>query len=268
MKQRFTLFIDESGDAGISKVRSATIASGASPYMTMGAAFISNDLRDSITATLDRLGIDFGGKALHCSSLGHYEKLHFIREMVQHKVRLFGLISYKDTLGTYKSEIEENSKKFYNKCAQYLLERVGWFMEATGIPADNLDIVFERGNFDYEKLYVLLRKCQQKPLQAMTARLNNIKVSNITTKTKGEEPLLQMADLVAHALYKCVDKQDKNHFISEPRYLRELGPRFFGHPTTRKVAGSGLYLVHKMSDLDLDPDVEEVIQKMISDLPG
>lgn len=265
MKQRFTLFIDESGDSGIGVVRSADTSKGASPYMTMGAALILNDSLEAVRETLERVRIDTGKKEIHCSELNHYQKLFFIREIACHKKRLFGVISYKETLGSYKESIGDNSKLYYNKCAQYLLERVGWFMEANEIPSDNLDIVFEKGNFDYGRMQAFLRKCQRNPAHSMTARLRHIKVGNIAVKTKGEEPLLQVADLVAHALYKCVDKQDKNHFIAEPRYLRELSPRFFGNPKTQAVAGAGLYLVHKMSDLNLDPEVEEVINAMVAE---
>ena len=265
MKQRFTLFIDESGDSGIGAVRSENTSRGASPYMTMGAALVLNESFEDIRNTLERVRIDIGKKQLHCAELNHYQKIFFIRELAAHKKRLFGVMSYKETLGGYKESIQDNSKLYYNKCAQYLLERVGWFMHDNGIPPENLDIVFEKGNFDYGKLKALLRKCQSNPQHQMTGKLKHIKVSNISVKTKSEEPLLAMADLVAHALYKCVDKQDKNHFIAEPRYLRELSNRFFGNPETQSVSGAGLYLVHNLKDLNLDPDVEEVISAMVAE---
>lgn len=265
MKNRFTLFIDESGDSGIGTVRSAEVSRGSSPYMTMGGALIANSSLANARETLEQIRIDVGKKRLHCSDLDHYQKLFYIRCLAKHKKRLFGVISFKDTLGPYKDTIEENSKKYYNKCAQYLLERVGWFMSENQIPADNLDIIFEKGNFDYDKLKALIRACQKNPSHPMTVHLRQINVRNITVKSKIDEPLTQMADLVAHALYKCVDKQDKNHFITEPRYLRELAPRFFGHPETQAIAGAGLYLVHSIDDLELDPEVREVIGAMIAE---
>ena len=233
--------------------------------MTMGAALIPNDSLQNVRDTLEQIRTVMGKKEIHCSELNHYQKLFLIREIHKHKKRLFGVISFKETLGGYKGAIDGNSKLYYNKCAQYLLERVGWFMEVSGIPPENLDIIFEKGNFDYGRMKNLLRKCQRNPAHSMTARLRYIKVDNISVKTKLEEPLLQMADLVAHALYKCVDKQDKNHFITEPRYLRELSPRFFGDPTTQTVSGAGLYLVHQLSDLNLDPEVEEMMNAMVAE---
>jgi len=130
MKRRFTLFIDESGDSGIERVRSEGTLRGASPYMTMGAALIANDSHDAVRDTLNNIKIDVGKRELHCSQLNHYQKLFFIRSISIHKKRLFGVVSYKEALGSYKDAIADSNKMYYNKCAQYLLERVGWFMHS------------------------------------------------------------------------------------------------------------------------------------------
>jgi hypothetical protein len=266
MQDRFTIFIDESGEAGIGKVRSES-SDGASPYMTLGASLISNRYRGTIEDALAKICTEIGKNTLHCSQLKHYQILHFVRQITQQKIRLFGVVSHKKTLGNYKETIADDSSMYYNKCAQYLLERVGWFMEARKIPPENLDIVFEKANIDYEKMRNLLRACQSNPRHENTKKLNNILIENIVEKKKNEEPLLQLADLVAHALYKCVDKQGKNFGIPEPRYLRELAPRFFGHPETQAVVGAGLYCVHSTRDLNLDSDVEEVFRSMIASPP-
>lgn len=266
MKERFTVFIDESGEAGISKVRSES-ASGASPYMTLGAALINNRSRKAFEESLKNICADMGKISLHCSQLKHYQILHFIRRITLRRMRLFGVISKKDTLGDYKSSISENSDLYYNKCAQYLLERVGWFMESRGIARENLDIVFEEANVDYDKMRNLIRACQSSPKHPFTKKLKYISVGNIEVKKKSDEPLLQIGDLVAHALYKCVDKQDKNFGILEPRYFRELGPHFFGHPETQAVVGAGLYCVHSIRDLKLASDVEEVFKSVFATPP-
>lgn len=163
--------------------------------------------------------------------------------------------------------ISSDSSKFYNKCAQYLLERVGWFMENRKIPVENLEIIFEKANIDYDRMRNLLRKCQRSPNHRNTEWLRHIDVDKIETRTKSEEPLLQLSDLVAHALYKCIDKQDKNYGITEPRYLRELSPHFFGHPDNQAVMGAGLYCVHSTNDLNLDPEVKDMLVSMIANPP-
>lgn len=236
--------------------------------MTLGAALISNQSRKGIEETLQKIRADIGKKSLHCSQLNHYQLLHFVRGVTRRKMRLFGVISRKATLGGYKNAIADDSSMYYNKCAQYLLERVGWFMQARKIPPENLDIVFEKANIDYEKMRNLLWTCQSNPKHPSTKRLQHIDICNIEVKEKGEEPLLQVADLVAHALYKCVDKNAKNYNITECRYLREMAPRFFGHPKTQAVVGAGLYCVHSTRDLELDAEVEEVLNNMLADHPS
>lgn len=267
MDDRFTVFIDESGEAGIEKVRS-DLSGGASPYMTLGAALISNRARNSLEGDLERIASVIGKKSLHCSQLNHFQILYFIREISKRQMRLFGVISHKETLGGYKAEIADDSTKYYNKCAQYLLERVGWFMEARKIPRENLDIVFEKANVDYDKMRNLLRACQSNPKHPVTMKLRNIDINNIKVMKKNEEPILQLADLVAHCLYKCVDRPIRYFGITEPRYLKELAPRFFGHPESHAVLGAGLYCVHSTGSLKLDPEVEEVIEKMLAIPPA
>lgn len=160
MHDKYTVFIDESGEAGIEKVRSAS-SGGASPYMTLGAALIRNRSRKGVENSLEKIRQVLGKPTLHCSQIGHYQILHFARQITLQKMRLFGVISRKDTLGSYRDVIAADSDMYYNKCVQYLLERVGWFMEARGIPPENLDIVFEKANVDYEKMRNLLYACQK-----------------------------------------------------------------------------------------------------------
>lgn len=266
MQGRFTIFIDESGEAGIGKVRSES-SDGASPYMTLGASLINNASRKSIQETLEAITIKIGKKSLHCSNLNHYQILYFAREIIKRNMRFFGVISRKETLGKYKNVISDDSNKYYNKCVQYLLERVGWFMENRQISPQNLDIIFEKANVDYNKMRNFLRVCQARPQHENTKWLQHIDVDKITVRTKAEEPLLRLADLVAHALYKCVDKGDWNLGIPEPRYLRELAPRFFGHPETQAVVGAGIHCLHSVKKLRLDPDVEVVLNAMTATPP-
>lgn len=179
-------------------------------------------------------------------------------------MRLFGVISRKETLRGYGDEIGYSPTKYYNKCTQYLLERVGWFLEVNKIPADSVDIVFERANIDYQKMRNFLQICQRNPRYKWTERLRNVEIGNISEKDKNEEPMLRLADLVAHALYKCVDKGNRTYGIVEPRYFRELGPRFFGDPLTKSVARAGLYCVHSTRALGLDDEVKECFDNMIA----
>lgn len=266
--EMYTVFIDESGEAGIGNVRTETTG-GASPYMTLGAALIHTDKQQKFKDLLATLTSEIEKKDLHCKKLSHIQLVHYARTLAAERIRFFGMISRKETLGEYKEEISEESSKYYNKCAQYLMERIGWFMEVYGIQDHQLDIVFEEAAaFDYEQMKNYLGTCKKNPLLPMTKKLQFIDVDRISTRKKKDEPLLQMADLVAHALYKCVNKQSSNYNIPEPRYLKELSGRFFSHPDDQKVVGAGLYCVHSTADINLDEDVKEILDSLTGAMPS
>ena len=261
MSAKYKLLIDESGEAGISKIRSSS-SGGASPYMTLGAAILPINQCENVLSKLSTIASEVNKNSLHCSDLNHAQKVFYARCASKFKMRLFGVISKKDTLGTYKQNISNDSKMYYNKCVQYLLERVGIFMEERQIDKDELDIVFENANCDYERLKNLIRACQRNPQHSNTAKLKFINVDKFLIKSKKDEPLLEIADLVAHSLYKCVDKQPKNYYIPEPRYLQELSPRFFGNFSNNKVINYGIYCVHSTAELDLDSDVKNILDQL------
>lgn len=263
MRERYTLLVDESGEPGLQKVRSAE-EDGASPYMTFGAVIFPNSERKTLEAKLAELTERIGKKDLHCSKLRHEQQVFFAKEIVQYRLRFFGSVSYKDTLEKYKEDISADDKRYYNKCAQYLLERVGWFLETRNIDKSDVDIIFERRNSDYDMMRNFLRVVQGNPIRRMSKKLIHLNVSAIEPKTKTEEPLLQIADLVAHALFKCVDKHEDNFGIVEPRYLREIASRFFGDPKDNRILGAGLYCVHSTREVKLHDDVRELFRSLES----
>ena len=116
-----TVYIDESGDTGITKLRSRE-NSDSSEYFAMGAMVIQQASEENAREQLEELQRNFKKKKLwkHSTDLTHPQKLKFCRATTNLNVRLFGVISYKPTLGQYKEEIDWDPHKFYNKCAKYL----------------------------------------------------------------------------------------------------------------------------------------------------
>ncbi|MCX7677334.1 MAG: DUF3800 domain-containing protein [Alteraurantiacibacter sp.] len=77
---KFSLFIDESGEAGIHKIRSEA-TKGASPYMVLGAALVATEQKCEFEGLLHEISKAIGKKNLHCSNLNHYQILYFAREI-------------------------------------------------------------------------------------------------------------------------------------------------------------------------------------------
>ena len=120
----------------------------------------------------------------------------------------------------------------------------------------------DRGNFDYKKLRNFIRRCQENPIRERIKLLNYIDPDNIQEKPKADEPLLQMADLVAHSLYKCVDKSNASFHLTEPRYLLEIKGCLFRDKQTQKVIGKGVKPIYSLKDLKLDEDILSALNSL------
>ena len=234
--------------------------------MTLGAALIKTENLPAIRERISEIKAIVGKEDLHCKNLRHFQKVIYAKEVQKLPVMLFGAMSLKTTLGWYNQEISGDSKLYYNKCAQLLLECVGQFMKANKLERHQLDIVFEEGNFAYEKLKNLIRVCQDTPIARTDKQLERIKLlryisaDNILATPKSEEPLLQLSDLVAHSLYKCVDKPRSCYELTEPRYFNELKSKFYHNTESGQIIGYGLKVIHALKQLNLDSDISKLFQ--------
>lgn len=263
---KFTVYIDESGEAGILNVRGKT-GRGASPYMTLGAALVKNGDVQEINSTLLNIASTIGKKDIHCNQLNHYQKVYVAKTIAKLPVTFFGVISLKRTLGWYSDKIDGDSKKFYNKCAQYLLECIGDFVQQNGRYSHQLDIVFEKGNFDYHRLSNLIRRCQDTPKGTQTQKerlklLHYIDADKISASPKAKEPMLQLADVVAHSLFKSVDRNPRHLNILEPRYLYEIAPKFFRGQSSQAILGSGIKPIHSVNHFSHDREVVKILTRL------
>lgn len=250
----YTFYADESGQSGIKKIRGPE-GGGASRYMTLGGVLVPNSVRSDLQKSLQNLAEEFKRKDLHCNKMGHNQIVRYSQELSKHRVLLFGVISLKETLGWYGEEIKGNDKKFYNKCAQYLLERLALAMKRKGIREDEVSVCFEEGNFDYNGLRGLVAACRRDPRRPATKNLNLINPNSIYASPKDHEPLLQTSDLVAHAVFRCVDDGPSSFGVFETRYIAEMRSRFYGDEETGLVCGSGIFPVHKLKDIEANQDV-------------
>ena len=257
---KYTLYIDESGDAGIRRVRN-NVQGGATPYFVFGAVLIKNDTYEIFCQVIREIAAMFGADFLHCNRLDHAQKKYFARTIARQPMMLFGSVSRKETLGEYKEYIQADVMRYHNKCAGYLLECVGEFLANRDIDAAELDIYFERGPFDYDALCNYVRYCQQDPIYPRNRLLQHIEAHRIRTRTKDEEPLFQVSDLVAHALFKTVDINDRYYQIPEPQYFIELHKRFYHHPKTLRLNEYGFKAINGVYRAQIPQEVRVLLNE-------
>lgn len=238
---RYVFLVDESGDQGLKKVRESVSDRGASPYLTLGGVLIPETHIEATLNCLNDLSSRLG-KNLHCADLNHFQTAAFAREAASIKMLAFGVISKKSTLGDYLDGTpdEDIAQDYYNKCSHYLLELLGKFMSHHDVKSEDVSIVFERKNHDYQRLRSYISAIRKSPKDRRAAFLQSIDPFGITDRSKDEEPLLALADLVAFATFQSVNESQRNYGLPEERYMRELKKRFWRCPDTGQVAHFGL----------------------------
>lgn len=254
------IFIDESGETGISKVRSGK-KSGASPYFVMAAAVMPEAATINARQVLKDAMATIPKKWKHATDLNHSQTVYLAREMAKPNLRFFAVVSNKATLGDYANMIEFEPHKFYNKCAVYLLERIGKYLMAKGLEDEVPEVCFEKRNHDYDAMRRFIGKIKDNPLHEDAKYLQVFNPFAISAREKHEEELLKYADIAAHAVYQCANKSEANFGIPEPRYLEELAPKF-GVDMSGKILGTGLKCIHSIEQLKLDMDVTRKLKAL------
>ncbi|WP_333715062.1 hypothetical protein, partial [Yoonia sp.] len=114
-------------------------------------------------------------------------------------------------------------------------------------------------NHDYDAMIRFLGKVKQNPIYPESKVLSEFNPFSISHRAKDEEPLLKIADLVAHSVYQCANKSSSNHFIPEYRYFQELSGRFAAGQNG-KILGIGLKPIHSLEMLELDKQIVEIVR--------
>jgi hypothetical protein len=258
---RLNIYIDESGEAGIAKVREGS-APGASPYFVMGAVVCEPTTEVLAKNTLEKFKDEIGKmKWKHATDLNHSEKVFLGRELGRLPVRYFAVLSNKSTLREYKAQIGSASDKFYNKCLVYLLELICAYVRGRVETEDDLQVILEKRNHNYERLIRFVSKVRANPIYEQSRALSILNPYAIRAVAKGKNEMLEIADFVAHAVFQSANRSRSNFNIPEPRYLQEIGACFAGD-TNGRALGVGIKCIHSLEQLNLDRDVEEIFRTL------
>ncbi|EBA07721.1 DNA topoisomerase IV subunit B [Sagittula stellata E-37] len=168
------------------------------------------------------------------------------------------MISNKATLKEYKDTINFDSQRFYNKCLKYLLEKVLSYLSDTDYNPNQLRVVLEERNHDYDAMLRYFEKVKKNPLYLQSQVFSGFNPFCITKLKKGQDEAMEVADFVSHAVYQLANKTIANFEIPETRYFTELSSRFAGDHSCN-VLGTGIKCIHTLEQLQLDPDVAALL---------
>jgi len=193
----------------------------------------------------------------------HLKVAYFARSVKDMRVQLFGVVSRKSIVGSYKKEIagEKQAQYYYNKCLHYLLERVGHFLSVNDIPSKETSVVFEEKKHDYQRLRNYIVQNRRRPLHENARYLARIAPLSITSTKKTEETLLSLADWTAYAIYQSASETKANFMIPEQRYFREIKEKFWSDPETSKIADYSLKYIMRY-EMKLQGETDHLVQKL------
>lgn len=260
------VYIDESGEAGIAKVRTDSNP-GASPYFVLGSTVCRVSDEPKVIEIFQKFRETIGKKSWkHATELGHPEKVLLARTLGKVPARFFGVISNKSTLGGYAEKIQKDPQKFYNKCATYLLEIILAYSIRRGFSAGDVRVIFEERNHDYDRMIRFVSAIKDNPLYEPSKVLQDFNPFAMNRMAKGESEMLDVADFVTHALFQTAHKIPANYNIPEPRYVREMQGRF-GCSQAGVVLGAGIKCIHSLEQLNLDSDVQHILKNLRAEKP-
>ena len=259
---KFSIYIDESGEAGISKVRDGN-NKGASPYFVLGAVVCQGtSLIHARNAIIEFRKQSNRTAWKHATDLSHFEKVFLARELGRLPVRYFAVVSRKKTLSEYKTLIDDDPQKYYNKCLKYLLETICQYLGRYTADPDDLTFFLEERNHNYDKMYRYLDRVKCNPIYPQSNSLELLNPFSITTKKKGSDDVLEVADFVAHAVFQCTNRSQGNFGIPEPRYFKEIS-RCFAGDSKNFALGCGLKCLHSIEDIGLDLEIQKMFETLV-----
>ena len=121
--------------------------------------------------------------------------------------------------------------------------------------ATDVDVIFEekRGH-NYRRLERYLTAIVNKPIDARAAKLTHLSPFSIGCKSKSDEPVLAIADLVAYSLHKAFCSENNKLKLTEQRYLRELKKKFYASEQTSEIANHGIKFIKGPVEMGLSGD--------------
>ncbi len=228
MSASFVVYIDESGDEGFS------FSKGSSRWFVLSGV-VTRRVSDLETVKLvDQVRLVLGKppkKPLHFRDLKHEQRLPFIQQIAQARIRAISVLLHKPSLVEPEKFRERYRLYFY--AVRYLLERVSWFCRDNRNPSSpgdgSAEIVFSnRSGMSYEEMReYFLRLKRQTDILDVRIDWRVVKPEQITAFTPGRRMGLQIADAVASSFFAAVEPS--RYGFTEDRYVRMLKPIVYHH---------------------------------------
>lgn len=252
---KYIVVIDESGNSAYQNLGTET-GYGPCDYLIIGAVLFKKEKIIDIKNILNDIQeIRNGSKFIHMTGIRkNITKRYIFRKLSKlNMILAFSVVSNKKTLsnGQYKNYNPKNHWKYYHKNVQYILEKISNYMNENNINKDEIIFIIEENpSVKISSLRTFISSIKKD-----NYAIRRINENNIRTLSKNEEPLLFLADAVAHSLYKAIVPTYFNgeDFI-ETVYFDEIKNLFY---KKNKICDEGIKFIHSIQEIPLNEKSRE-----------
>ena len=255
----YIVFIDESGDDGIAKVKPLH-ENGSSEWLVLSAIVVRAERGKEVIVWRDEIKSNFKNHQthdIHFNRLSDAKKRYLCSYLADKPARFFAVISNKQNMQGHRNPRAEKVPSrnwFYCWVIRVLMERVTQWVGAHslkeyGIKKKALFVFSNRGGMSYSQLKAYFSWLRTRE-EADTDRFPGYQVDWDVVSTNlirvyphKDRAGLQLADAIAGAAFKSCDFRDTGEINTE--FIERLKPRFAWHPCDhqKNIAGFGLKLM-------------------------
>ncbi|TDE40815.1 DUF3800 domain-containing protein [Antarcticimicrobium sediminis] len=234
---KYVLYIDEAGDDGLTKIRPID-ANGASEWLILSGYLIRAEHENSCRDWLDSISdkIQCQSPIIHFRELSPMKGTRAAELLASHPARAFVVASNKKNMRGYRNEraAQAGGKQwFYNWLVRVLLERVTEFClrdcASTPRSEDKVKILFsKRGGHSYgqTKAYLEWLRLQRDPvLKKRKIDFRFLSFQLIDYIPHYQDPGLQCSDIIASAVFRALNIENKNRSIDAATKLAPIMAR-------------------------------------------
>jgi len=233
-KNKYNVYIDESGDEGIQR--------GSNYFILTGIVIEKNkDLENAkiVDEIKTKLGLSVK-EQLHWNKIKGKTK----KDMIMNKISKLDIDIINVVIDTRKIKFIPSSKLYY-KFSVYLYERIIWLMESKNGTADIS--ISSRGNLNKKDILDYINNSGIKNI----TRINNFKI--IPNQNKR---FLQLADCCTSALGQALKYKDDVHYS----YIKKISKKYYSY--NGKYEGYGFKLVPHTINIPKEViDIINIIKK-------
>ncbi|MBM2575259.1 DUF3800 domain-containing protein [Jannaschia sp. Os4] len=270
----YVAYIDEAGDDGLRRVRPID-SHGSSEWLVVSAVVVrasrENEVKDWVSDIRDGLW-RYNRATLHFKDLNENKRLFVCDQLAGLNARYFVVCSNKKNMRGYQNPLAEQVPSqcwFYNWMTRLLLERVtdfvAWRSEVDFGEPQKVKIEFSnRGGLSYSQMKAYWRwiSYQGENTFLRFGRINWDAIDYELAKVYPhyDRAGLQLADVVASAFFKAVDKY--NTGSCDPRFAAKLQPRMarFRDRPANSPSGYGVKLMPSLKGARLLPEQEQIFR--------